>query len=91
MKLKTEYFLHELYLLEMALGFQNATLAMCCRVRTCCCGCTLEAGCKAISIVGLIWCIIALIGAIYPHTDPVNLLNALIGLVSNGLLLHGVR
>ena len=64
------------------------------RVSTCCCGCSLEQGCKIIAILGLIGGVIGLIngvasGAGGGEMQGFGITNNILALVISGLLLWG--
>ena len=61
---------------------------MCCRVSSCCCGCSLEEGCKISVIVGLILGFIRFSLACNT-TDGVEIASNILGIVAAGLLLFG--
>ena len=58
------------------------------RVSTCCCGCSLEQGCKIIAILGLVF---GGLGLIYDcvNTDVGGIVSNILGLIAYGLLLWG--
>ena len=58
------------------------------RVSTCCCGCSLEQGCKIIAIVGLVFGGLAFVLACV-NVDIGDIVGSILGLVAQGLLLWG--
>ena len=58
------------------------------RVSTCCCGCSLEQGCKIIAIVGLVFGGLAFVLACV-NVDVGDIVGSILGLVAQGLLLWG--
>ena len=58
------------------------------RVSTCCCGCSLEEGCKIIAILGLVLGGLAFVLACV-KLDVGGIVSNILGLVAYGLLLWG--
>ena len=58
------------------------------RVSTCCCGCSLEQGCKIIAIEGLVFGGLAFVLACV-NVDIGDIVGSILGLVAQGLLLWG--
>ena len=79
-----------------SLGFQpHATRhthkIMCLRLRSCCCGCTVQVGAKFVAVVGIVGCLFVVIYSVAVSGSVKVIAAAIIGAFVNALLLHGIR
>ena len=64
---------------------------MCLRLRSCCCGCTVQVGAKFVAVVGIVGCLFVVAYSVAVSGSVKVIAAAIIGAFVNALLLHGIR
>ena len=64
---------------------------MCFRLKSCCCGCTVQVGAKFVAVVGIVGCFFVAVYSIAVSSSVKVVTAAVVGGLVNALLLHGIR